>query len=80
MKTDSVKERKMAKKYKKHYMSKYEYPTRIITKSLIIGSKSAKNELVKKLGRDLAPGTKIVTRGGNWCFMEPVGLKANENV
>lgn len=59
-------------KYKKHYASKYEYPTRIITKSLIIGHKSARKSIETKLKRTLHADTKVVTRGGNWCFMEPI--------
>lgn len=69
----------MSKKYKKHYMSKYEYPSRLVTDQLIIGHKSARKDLEKKLGRSLDSDTKVVTRGGNWCFMEPIKEKV-ENV
>lgn len=58
-------------KYKKYYKSKYSYPTRIVTDQLIIGYKTAQKALEKELGRSLHKDTKIVTRGWNWCFMEP---------
>lgn len=59
-------------KWKKHYRSKYQFPTRIITKALIHGFKSAKKHLEESLKRPLHKDTKIVTRGGNWVFMEPI--------
>lgn len=67
------------KKYKKHYMSKYDYPTRLIENALIIGHKVAARDLEKRLKRPLASDVKITTRGGNWCFAEPIKQKA-ENV
>lgn len=61
-------------KYKKHYMSKYTYPTRLVADSLIIGHKSARKDLEQRLGRALHKDTQVVTRGWNWCFMEPINI------
>jgi hypothetical protein len=58
-------------KYNKHYMSRYKYPTRVVTDQLIIGYKSAQKDLEIKLKRPLHKDTKIKIRGGNWCFVEP---------
>ena len=56
-------------KYRNYYMSKYEFPT----VGPVVGHKAAKSALMKKLGRPLREGTKVVTKGGNWCFQEPKG-------
>ncbi len=64
-----------SKKYKKHYMSKYVYRTRIISNgkdgTLVHGFKVAERDLEKQLKRPLHKNTKIKTCGGNWVFMEP---------
>jgi hypothetical protein len=65
--------------WKKHYMSKAEYPTLVnpgsgsSRGSTTVGHKTAERALVSKLGRPLREGWKVVTKGGNWCFMEPKG-------
>jgi uncharacterized membrane protein SpoIIM required for sporulation len=57
---------------KKHYASKYEFPTRVIGggAGLQIGHKAAKREVEKRIGRNLEQHIKIVTKGNNWCFLE----------
>ena len=57
-------------KYRKHYMSKYKYPT----VGSLVGHKLAQRELTGRLGRQLHDDTKIVSRSGNWVFLEPKGL------
>jgi len=61
---------------KKFYRSKYEFPTRIIKSgqydgTLQIGHIRAKQDIEKQIKRPLHKDTKIVTKGGNWCFVEP---------
>jgi hypothetical protein len=62
-------------KYIKHYMSKYKYPTRIISNgkegTLVHGFRVAQKDLEIKLKRPLHKDTKLKTCAGNWCFMEP---------
>ena len=63
-------------KYRKHYASKYEYPTRVIGQSmhegtLVIGHTVARRDIERRIGRPLSQATKVRTRGGNWCFLEP---------
>lgn len=55
------------RKYKSHRMSKYEFPTT----GTLVGHKSAEKELVRRLGRPLREGWKVVTKAGNWVFQEP---------
>ena len=62
---------------KKHYASKFEFPTRVVKSSqseghLIIGHKEARKEIEKRIGRSLHADTKISTKAGNWCFHEGV--------
>ena len=54
-------------KWRKYYASKYEFPT----VGTLVGHKTAEREIVRKLGRPLREGWKVVTKAGNWCFMEP---------
>jgi len=60
-------------KYRKHYASKYEFPTRVFkggTKgSLIVGHKPARQAVEARIGRRLVD-PKVRTAGGNWVFME----------
>lgn len=66
-------------KYRKHSMSKYEYPTTLIKGSgkgssggISIGSEKARRALEQKLGRPLKAGTQVRTAKGNWRFLEPL--------
>lgn len=58
-------------KYNIFHMSRHEYPTRIVTNSLIIGYKEARKALEKMLDRNLRGEVKVRVRGGNWAFYEP---------
>ena len=65
-------------KYKKFYMSKNKFPTRVVQGGtskggLTIGHVKAKREIESRLKRNLKPGTKIRTAGSNWVFLEPKG-------
>lgn len=64
-------------KYKKYYKSKYKFPTRVVTDQLLIGHKAAQKQVEQDLKRPLNKGFKVVTRGWNWCFMEPITEKEN---
>jgi hypothetical protein len=61
-------------KYKIHRMSKYEFNT----VGDLVGHKAAQSALVRRLGRPLREGTKIVTKGGNWVFQEPKGTSGTD--
>lgn len=56
-------------KYRRYNMSRYEFPT----VGTLVGHKTAERALIRKLGRPLREGTKVVSRAGNWVFMEPKG-------
>ena len=65
-------------KYNKHYISKYERPTRIIkagnsSGTLVHGTVGAQRDVEQRLGRKLHKDTKITSKGNCWCFQEPKG-------
>ena len=58
-------------RWKKHYRSRYQFPTVQGKSGNTVGHVKAKRDLEDALKRPLKAGFKIVTRAGNWCFMEP---------
>lgn len=56
----------------KHYRSKHKFPT-VFQRNMEVraGHITARHDLEKELGRQLHPDTKVKTKGGNWCFIEP---------
>ena len=65
-----------SEKYKKHYRSKYEFATRVVrtggTKgTLVVGSRPAKSDIERKLGRPLHKDTVERHTRFQWCFCEP---------
>ena len=72
------------RKWRKYYASKYRFPTYElgggnVSGALVIGHKAALKHVEKQLGRRLRD-PKVVTKGGNWCFMEPKGWQAWANM
>jgi hypothetical protein len=68
-------------KYRKHYASKKDYPTRAVAKApTTVGSKAARRDLENRLGRklNLPDNYKARTSGGNWVFEEPIHEPAEE--
>jgi hypothetical protein len=63
-------------KYNIFHMSRHDYPTRIVSNSLIIGHKEARKALEKALDRNLKGEIKVRVRGGNWAFYELKPAKA----
>lgn len=64
-------------KYRKHYASKADYPTRSVSKGgITVGSRAARRDIENKLGRklNLPDNYKARTAGGNWVFAEPLSV------
>ena len=62
-------------KTKKYRRSKYQFPTRVVksgTKgTLVVGSKTAQNDIEKQLKRKLLPTAKLCHTKYEWCWREP---------
>jgi hypothetical protein len=72
--------RRIEMRYRNHNFGKTpkQFPTRIVQTSLtkgqlIIGSKSAYDALVSKIGSERASRCRLESRRFTWCFREPIG-------
>lgn len=67
-----------SRKWKKHYVSKGDAPSRAfgggnVSGFFVYGGDTAKKIVQERLGRQLKKGSIVKTKGGNWCWMEPKG-------